>query len=317
VTAEARAALALWGFEDADIRFVAGRENRVWRVRAPHGDFALRLKRPGYRSDAELQSELDWMAAMAAAGLTVPGPVASRRGRLLETVGDQRADLLTWLQGAPLGATGQPLDRPDARALFGQLGADLARLHTACDAWTPPPGFRRCRWDSEGLVGDTPLWGRFWENPTLSPADRNLFMAFREAAARALRSDGDTPDQGLIHADPVRENVLVQGEGLALIDFDDGGWGYRLFDIATALLKNREDPDYPALQTALIAGYRALRPLDTRRLDLFLALRAVTYVGWIVPRMGEQGATERNRRFIVTARETCEQYIGKPATRAE
>ena len=59
------------------------------------------------------------------------------------------------------------------------------------------------------------------------------------------------------------------------IDFDDGGFGYRLFEVATALLKHRGAADYAALAEALIEGYRAERELDATPLPLFMALRAV------------------------------------------
>ena len=74
MTDQVAQALAQWGLEAADCAFVAGRENRVYRVRAASGDFALRLKRPGYRSDEELLSELQWLDPMAKAGLQVPRP---------------------------------------------------------------------------------------------------------------------------------------------------------------------------------------------------------------------------------------------------
>ena len=37
---------------------------------------------------------------------------------------------------------------------------------------------------------------------------------------------------------------MVDGTTMQMIDFDDGGFGYRLFDIATALLKHRDAPDF-------------------------------------------------------------------------
>ena len=57
--------LAAWGLAGAPCRLVAQRENRVYRVETPDGARALRLHRAGYRSPAELKSELDWMAALA------------------------------------------------------------------------------------------------------------------------------------------------------------------------------------------------------------------------------------------------------------
>ncbi|NHB76314.1 phosphotransferase enzyme family protein [Rhodobacter calidifons] len=300
-------ALALWGLAGADCTFVAGRENRVWRVRSARGDHALRLRRPGYRDEAELRSELDWLAALDRAGLQVPRPLPSRSGRLMERVGAGFADVLGWLPGRPLGQSRVPLVLEDRTGTYRALGAEIARLHAACDAWTPPPGFRRCRWDAEGLVGEAPVWGQFWDNPTLDPADRTLFLRLRDAARSRLA--GTTADFGLIHADLVRENVLLDGGTIRLIDFDDGGFGYRLFDLATVLLKSLDEPDHPALRAALIAGYHELRPLDLSLLDLFIALRALTYVGWIVPRMAEPGGAARNARFVAEARALCTGWL--------
>jgi Ser/Thr protein kinase RdoA (MazF antagonist) len=84
------------------------------------------------------------------------------------------------------------------------------------------------------------------------------------------------------------------------------------------LLKNRAEPNYPALEAALIEGYRGCRPLDTGALALFIALRAASYLGWIVPRIAEAGAAARNRHFIDEARQLCGAYLHQhPAKTAE
>jgi Ser/Thr protein kinase RdoA (MazF antagonist) len=309
VSADARetvaSALARWGLEDADASFVAGRENKVYRVRTAAGDFALRLKRPGYRSDAELKSELQWMAAMKQAGLAVPCPEPSLQGRLLEVVEEMRVDLLGWLPGQALGASRAPLQLENATTTFWQLGRATARLHQASDAWRPPPGFFRCSWDLEGLLGETPMWGPFWRNPTLDAETRRILEEFRNQARDAISRASASLDFGLIHADLVRENVMLDGQDIAMIDFDDGGWGYRVFELATTLLKNIDEPNYPELRANLLAGYSSIRAIDMRLLDMFIALRAATYVGWIVPRLHEDGASTRNDRFVSQARLLC------------
>ena len=302
-------ALALWGLTGADCRLVAGRENRVYKVTHQGDAFALRFKRPGYRKLTELTSELDWLAEMARAGLGVPAPRPSRNGRLLECLDGQFVDLVTWLAGTPLGRSREPLILVDPVRTFFDFGAEMARLHLACDRWAVPQSFTRCKWDAEGLLGEAPIWGRFWENPTLDAPTRAMLLDFRQLAAQALASlDLNT---GLIHADLVRENVMIDGTDLYLIDFDDGGYGYRLFDVATALLKNRAEPSYPTLKQALLDGYHSVRPLDMAHLDLFLALRAVTYVGWIVPRMEELGSPTRNKRFIKDAQDLCGAWLAQ------
>ena len=300
-------ALALWGFGAAECSFVAGRENRVYRVRAASGDHALRIKRPGYRDEDELRSELVWLAAMDSAGLHVPRPLPSLGGKLLERLGDGFVDVVGWLPGNPMGQSRAPLVLPDRVGTFRALGVEMARLHAACDAWVPPPGFRRWRWDIDGLLGQDPVWGRFWDNPTLDPATRDLFHRVRQVARDRLA--GAAPDFGLIHADLVRENVLLDGPLIRMIDFDDGGYGFRQFDMATVLLKSMAEPDYPALKAALIDGYHSARALDLSLLDLFIVIRALTYVGWIVPRMAEAGGADRNARFVAEARGLCAAYL--------
>ncbi len=296
----------LWGYDDVACTLVAARENAVYRVTTATQTVALRLHRQGYRTNAALRSELAWMAALAKGGLSVPAPIPCLAGQFLQVIDGFQVDVLTWLPGATMETALTHSDRP---TLFRNLGRAMAQLHALSDAWSPPPQFDRCRWDRAGLLGDTPLWDRFWENPALNDDDRTLFEAFRTAANAQLSAIDDKLDKGLIHADLVAANVIIDGATLCLIDFDDGGFGYRIFDVATALLKHREASDFAALQTALLQGYRQIRPLDTSHLALFMAIRAATYVGWNITRMAEDKTATRNTRFINTARDTIQTYL--------
>lgn len=308
------AALAMWGLEGAACCLAAQRENQVFRVDAAQGSFALRFHRPGYRSDAELESELAWTGMLAKAGMAVPGVVTSNSGRPLEHCGGWQTDLLHWLEGAPMGQSNLMLESADKPLIYRRLGEAMAQLHRASDAWQAPADFQRWSWDREGLLGEPPLWDRFWDSPALGGSDRALFERFRTQADRELSELASELDYGLIHADLVRENVMVAGQGnslrLSLIDFDDGGYGYRLFELATALLKIAGEPDFEASKRALIEGYQSLRELDLAALPLFMALRATSYVGWIRARLDEPGAHERQARFIATARQQVQSYLG-------
>ncbi|MEW2915784.1 homoserine kinase [Ruegeria sp. ANG10] len=303
-------ALTLWGMDNAEWSLVAARENHVYRVQTGGHSYALRLHRQGLHSDAALRSELQWIAELGAKGVSVPTPVPATDGHYLHLLDGVRVDLLDWLPGRPLGSTGTGIDHDDRTGIFRALGREMAKLHEVSDAWVRPDEFERWSWDRAGLLGDVPLWSRFWENPTLSDEDHALFTAFRGTANNHLQKIEDQLDYGLIHADLVRENVMVQDNKLWLIDFDDAGFGFRLFDVATTLLKNLREPDYDTLQEALLEGYRSGRALDTKHLDLFMALRAVTYVGWVSSRMGEDGSEAQNTRFKDTARELLTRYLG-------
>ncbi len=107
---------------------------------------------------------------------------------------------------------------------------------------------------------------------------------------------------------------MIHEDKVQIIDFDDSGFGFRLFDVATTLLRNQTEPDYATLKQSLLTGYQSVRNLDLASLDLFAVLRALTYVGWIMSRMNEEGSQERNARFVSTARSLTES-VSKQASR--
>jgi Ser/Thr protein kinase RdoA (MazF antagonist) len=306
-------ALGHWDLPDQTPELLKYRENAVFKVRlADGGKAALRLHRPGYHSETALLSELQWMADLRANGLNVPLPLATTDGRLLVTLGlqsgeRQYADLIDWVDGQQIGETGKPFAyAPDELAsTFAAVGTAMAEMHNAADRWVPPAGFLRHAWDADGLLGEQPFWGRFWDCASLSHADRAFLAELRERLMERLATSSRDLDYGLIHADLVRENVLLSEGRVALIDFDDCGFGWRLFDLATALLRNRSEPHYPLIRQSLLDGYRSKRPLGETalaHLPLFLLLRSLTYIGWIGARPELADSAERMARYVNEAR---------------
>lgn len=305
-------ALALWHMRAAPCELAAQRENTVWRVTHDGRDLALRLHRDGYRSVEQLVSELQWMQHLAQNGLTVPAPVPLPDGALIGQVENRHYSLLTWLPGQPIGSTGTLHNITDPLAMCHQLGRDMARLHDLTDVWQPPVGFTRPDWRDDGLLGETPLWGRFWDHPHLDTAQKTTLLRARDAAHTALSRI--EPDQGLIHADLLVENIMIHDGALAFIDFDDGAFGYRDFELATFLMKFIPHPDYREMRAALCAGYAHRRVVSPDDLDLFLLLRALTYPGWIMTRLHEPGGSERSARAIATALHLSTEFLNRRAT---
>lgn len=310
LTARASAALAHWDLPVQVPELIKYRENAVFKVKLAWGEpAALRLHRPAYHSAAALASELAFMASLRDRGLAVPEPIPAANGALLVAFGDgpDHADLIGWMEGEALGETGVPLDGKgrDLPAIFAAVGREMALLHGAADAFRRPEGFERPAWDAAGLLGERPFWGRFWDCPALAPADRGWLTALRAALSDRLATVAPGLDYGLIHADIVRENIFVRKASVAFIDFDDCGFGFRLFDLATTLLRNRREPDYPALRHALLEGYAAARPqarAEFAHLPLFLLLRALTYIGWAAERPDLHDNADRLRRYVADAR---------------
>ena len=304
-------ALSYWELDpNTEVILLAERENRVYRLdTSEHTPSILRVHRRDFRSNDEVKSELQWMAQLSQEGLIVPLPLPAKGGALFAEIEGYQVSRLSWLNGTPLGETNQPLQIEDRAGTFQKIGETMARLHQISDDWELPRHFKRHHWNHEGLLGEQPLWDQFWENPQLSAHQFTIINEARNKASQRLHAKSETLDYGLIHADMVRENILLSDDEIQLLDFDDGGFGFRLFDVATALFKNRSEPDYPELEQAFIAGYHSVRPLEMQDLRLFTLLRSFTYVGWIISRMNENGSQQRADRFIATATELAEEYL--------
>jgi Ser/Thr protein kinase RdoA (MazF antagonist) len=271
------------------LRLIRDRENHVYEMQTPNGRAALRMHRAGYQSPAAIRSELWWCAELANAGLPVPAALPARDGTLLVALSDGRhASAIAWMEGEALGEAAAPNTRPLPLVLdlYHELGALLARVHQATDRLTLPPDFSRPRWDRDGLVGDDPLWGRFWEHPSATPDQRRTLIRARDALRERLSGE-----IGLIHADVLRENVLVNDHSVSLIDFDDSGFGFRLHDLGTALLQTVQHPDHPQLRDALMAGYGTR---DTDMVEAFTLARSLASVGWVMPRLATDDPIHRS-----------------------
>lgn len=292
-------AARLWGAMGAP-RLIKDRENAVYEITLPGGErAALRLHRPGYQSMGAIRSEMWWMARLAEAGVAVPCPVPTVDGEFAAAVDGRAVSVVSWIEGEQIGDGATPLEA-DTHAVavrYRALGRLIAAMHDATDALDLPPDFERMSWNRAAYTGEVPLWGRFWENPALAPEEADLLCAARaEAEAALTRHETDGADFGLIHADVLRENVLSNEGRLALIDFDDAGFGFRGYDLATAEVQGLEDPMNAGASLALHEGYRAARRPDAPPLGdvtLFVALRTFASCGWIVTRAAPDDPRQR------------------------
>jgi Ser/Thr protein kinase RdoA (MazF antagonist) len=304
VEALALQAAKAWPIITAAPELVVRRENIVFKVDTREGPHALRLHRKGYHSAHIISSELAYMAMLADRGFTVPKPAQALSDAFVVDVEGHLFSLLSWLPGKPFGTSSQPLTCEGALRLhlMQDIGRKLAQLHGLTDEWQTPAGFERPRWHHAGLLGEAPFWGRFWTAGFLSTQERVAMDHLRAKCQVLLHAyDRAGADCGLIHADLARENILVHDSQVSFIDFDDCGFGYRMFDIATALIKNIHESDYPELRAALLEGYQSRRPIaevDLQSLDLMMLLRSLTYIGWVDARLNEPNMAVKAQRFL-------------------
>jgi Ser/Thr protein kinase RdoA (MazF antagonist) len=294
----AASALQRWGMAAQHIELIKMRENAVFKIVDSDGAaYALRIHRAGYHSDDALRSEHQWVKALQAHGLDVPTQVPTLDGlpfvnvQLGGSPSSRQVDLFEWIHGRQLGTSEGGLgdDPGNIDLTYRTVGGIMAGLHNHATQWQLPFGFKRHRWDADGLVGERPLWGRFWELDSLNHDERRLLLLARERVRHELVVMASSPCMagrfGLIHADFVPENLLRTPSGqVRLLDFDDAGFGWHLFDIATALYFIQDDPRYALAVESLVEGYRVHRKLTDallEKLPVFMTARGFTYLGWV------------------------------------
>lgn len=236
--------------------------------------FLFRIHTPE-RPREEIRSEATWLEALHRDGFVVPQPLSTRSRETVVTVTapgvpePRNCTLLTWIEGR------FTRKRPTVK-LFRGIGSQIARLHSHASRFSLPPGFTRPRWDCLSLFDD-PAWRMGWGRLT-----RGQSIVFHEVAKRfqAVSSELGLGREvfGLVHGDFTLDNVLVHRGNVRIIDFDDCGFGYFLYDIATLLDRIEWREEYRSFRAALLNGYREARVLATEHealLDLFLLVRWV------------------------------------------
>jgi Ser/Thr protein kinase RdoA (MazF antagonist) len=308
-------ALASYGADrDAALTFVKYRENYVFRVDEQAGSYALRLHRNSYRSDAEIVEELELVTALGAAGVAVPRLRRTAGDELFSRIADEhgdvhQVDMLEWVPDAvPLGGAGEAFSGEaavDPRS-FHALGALIADLHTKATTVRRQSPSARPAWDAGGLVGATAVWGDPRRAFLDGAAGYEIVSQAMSLLDAELRAHGESPGRyGAIHADFTPENVLVHNGQMTVIDFDDSGDGYYLFDLATAAFFYLPHPRAEDVASALLAGYQTVRPLTREDLALWrpmLLARGLTYLAWAANRPGDETSNfilERVRPLVV------------------
>jgi Ser/Thr protein kinase RdoA (MazF antagonist) len=289
----ARRALATFGVEPSDLHFINLSENVTFRATDSRdgSSLVLRLHRPGYHDIVALRSEHMWIRALVQTGIAAPESLLTRAGENFARVeiastGEQRwAGLARWVEGELLAdVVARKTDATENAGSFAAMGAIMAAMHNQAAGWTPPAGFQRHRLDADGLMGLKPFWGPFWDQAMLSPAERAMLLDTRDRLHAALTRYGKaTRTFSMIHADLHPRNVLIDGARMAVIDFDDSGFGWHQYDLAAALNGYRDHPDFAVFRDACISGYRSERSIsgeDLALLPMFLLIRDMAHLGW-------------------------------------
>ena len=279
--------LGLWGLSaDTELDLLCISENATFRADDPLRDESLvfRVHRPGYHQFDEILSELVWIEDLRAGKIVdTPCPLKTERGDLVgsfEQGGEMRHVVaFEFMSGS------EPDESGDLSSGFRQLGAITASLHQHARRWSRPATFNRKTWDFDTTLGSRPHWGNWRAALGLDSAGEVVLADCVSLLSLQLDEYGSDESRfGLIHADLRLANLLMDGERLAVIDFDDCGFGWYMYDFAAAVSFIETSPQIVALQTAWVQGYRevaALDAMDENAISMFVMLRRLLLTAWI------------------------------------
>ena len=284
----ANQSLHLWDLpEGARARLINVSENATYLVEAPNGFRAvLRIHRENYHSHRAIECELMWARDMKdRGGVVTPGVYPGKNGDAIQTgriaalAAPRFMVLFHFVEGH------QPDPDHDLVEPFRELGGIAARTHIHSLGWQRPPGFERLTWDLDTVFGPDATWGNWRDAPNMTAPIRDVLEQCEARIVERLVDFGKGADRyGLIHADMRLANLLIDGATTRLIDFDDCGFGWFLYDFATGISFMEDHPQVGALKESWVEGYRRVRDLpdeDVREIDTFVMLRRMALLAWI------------------------------------
>ncbi len=303
---------------DAQVSMINYSENFTYRVDAPSSGarWALRVHREDYHSENGIGCELAWMKALREeAGVQTPVAVPGRDAELIQTVlsdgvpRPRHCVLFDWLSGA------EPDESGDLIGPFEELGEISGRIHRHSKGWSRPAGFERLIWDYPHTLGDQPYWGRWQDGMALDAERIALLERLSATIERRLEAFGQAPARyGVIHADLRLANLLMDDAGTRVIDFDDCGFGWYMYDYGTALSFIEDRPDVPELTAAWVKGYRKVLELpeeEEREIPTFILLRRLLLVAWIGSHSATDLAKEMGAAFTDGTCVLAENYLSR------
>ncbi len=243
-----------------------------------------RVARPGYMTSAdEFESELAWVSALATSEyVRVPRGIRTHDGSYVAVILDDRGRGW-WCVSFSYVDGGVLQDVTDPLPYYREIGRTTAHLHDHTGAWEPPAGFRRHSWATSDMVGPTCRWG-MWQDVAFRSTERDLVKSAELTALATLGSVVRSPgDWGLIHADLRPSNIMIDEAGLTVIDFDDSGYCWYMYDFAAALSLVEHLDAAPTMAHEWIDGYAEVRPLTRADVQVACALsmiRRLQMLGW-------------------------------------
>ena len=318
--------LESYGLEASRIEPLESADNQVFKIESEDGRcFLLRVRHgfdPADEASAHARIEFAWLEHIrSTTDLLVPQPVRLAGGERSGTIDlDDRERvfvLFEWIDGEPASGA---LDSETCR----RMGRAIAQLHWSSRELAPALELCRVRWDEPTFFGPDSWLGRGQAESDLDSRRFELVANAAKGVRSVMEGLARSPDHfGLIHSDTHPGNMLVSQGDIAILDFNDCGWGHYLLDLGVMLhdlefeLKDRPG-EYPELGQAVLSGYEEVAPLPAAQpaqLPAFVALRSISSLAWIArsPDPDERREALRSRPGVPFLFQQLDRFLIRPS----
>lgn len=310
-----------YGIRPIHIRLLGTFWNTTYKVDSDAGEsFVLRIAAPPIKDPATIENEICWLNHVSAnSNLLVPGTVSAVNGNWVTQleIGDESrlCCLFRWIEGEHIG------DRWPENALQ-QIGRVVGTLHELAEHFDPPASMSRpvgiCHSDEAEVqrVGNLEWLDWLKANTAVSDDDIRVLSAATETVLSELKSPRmEDQDFGLCHGDLHRGNFIVTPDGIAVIDFDQLGWGFFGVELAW-LVSTTVDlcplPEHGKRKTCL-AAYQTARRLpfsSEREFDVRVAFFHLLHFDWLHS-LSDPKMRDEHSRTIRTRIDALRDFISK------
>lgn len=273
--------------------------------------YALRLNRPGYNSKIQIQSELCWIKKIREdIEINTPSFKSNTLGESVLLLSDELTTgvLFDYIEG-------NKLDEKNLSDDFIQVGSLAARMHVYSKQNSSLKDFHRFTWSFENMVGPNGRWGN-WEVDAinLSNIEKKHLKSVTDKIQENVRAYGvDSENFGLIHGDMRMTNIIKNDQGLHLIDFDDSGFCWYIYDLAASLSFIETDAQISSLINSWIAGYEKVSSLtakDVAVIPSMIMLRRMLLLAWVGTHQSSPFAKEVALTFSKDTLDLGVRYLG-------
>ncbi|MGV6817246.1 MAG: phosphotransferase enzyme family protein [Thiotrichales bacterium] len=304
-----------WGIaETAAVKLLNHSENTTYEIREGSLSFILRVHRLGYHTAEAIAAELDWVQAISKeTKIRTATPIQGINKNFIQAFetsqkNNRLAVLFEFLEGE------EPSEDNNLPASFEQLGEITATLHKhSMDRVKDKHLPTRPRWDFEHSLGSNPIWGPWQKGIGMTPEIHLIIQKGAKEISKKLEQYGTGAERfGLIHADLRLANLLIHKGEVRVIDFDDCGYGWFMYDLGSALSFIEHKEYVPALIKAWIKGYNQIRELtyeEVAMIPSFILLRRILLVAWLGSHSETEIAREIGQSFTSQTRDLVTQYL--------